>query len=150
MKYIFLPHTADVKFQAFGNNLEEVFENSGYALINIICKEKVKGKIKKTIKVSGKDRERLLYNFLEELLYILDVGDFLTGEIKELKIIGIPQKKGDKTYYNFHLTCIVYGDNVKNYETEGDVKAVTYNDMWIKQEKVDEKNKFICQVVVDV
>ena len=27
-RFKFLEHTADVKFQAFGNNLEEVFENS--------------------------------------------------------------------------------------------------------------------------
>lgn len=144
MKYKFLPHTADIKFQAFGNDLEECFTNAGNALMNIIVKKKVKPASKKIIKVKARDISALLYNFLEEFLYFLDVGDFLVGEIKNLKILGGVKRVGNKKDYV--LTCEVYGDDKKNYKTEGDVKAITYNDMFVRQEK----GKFICQVVVDV
>lgn len=146
MKFSFLPHTADIKFQAFGNSLEKCFENAGYALVNIICKDKIKPEIKKIIRVKGRDRESLLYNFLEEFLYFLDAGEFLAGEIKNLKIIGVSRKKNNKIFYDYELSCEVLGDDVKNYETKGSVKAITYNNMFIKEEK----GKFICQVVVDV
>jgi SHS2 domain-containing protein len=64
-KFIFLEHTADVKFRAFGKNIEEAFSNSALALKEIMTeKTKIKDKIKKKISVKGKDNESLLYNFL--------------------------------------------------------------------------------------
>ena len=41
VKFKFLAHTADRKFQAFGKTLEEVFENSALALFNIVYDEKI-------------------------------------------------------------------------------------------------------------
>jgi len=149
MKFKFLPHTADIKFQAFGKSLEEVFENASYALINIICKEKIKAKEKKKIKIKGRDTESLLYNFLEEFLYLLDVGGFLTAKIENLKITTDSVVRNKKRFYNCELTCELLGDDVKNYEAETHVKAITYNDMFIKKTP-GKTNEFICQVVVDV
>lgn len=135
MKFKFLEHTADVKFQAFGKSIEEVFENSSLALKEEICgKIKIKEKKEKTIKVKGKDFESLLYNFLEEILYILDAEDFLISKIKKLKI------------ENFKLTAEIMGDKASNYKFTNEVKAATYNDMFVKKEK----NKWISQVVLDV
>ena len=42
MKYKFLEHTADIKFQAFGKTFEQAFENSALAVANIISKDKIK------------------------------------------------------------------------------------------------------------
>ncbi len=145
MKYKFLSHTADIKFQAFGNSLEESFENSAYALVNIICKDRVKSKIKKILKVRGKNRERLLYEFLEEILYKVDAEDFVLGEVVKIEIESrIKSRKPLR--YELELKAEILGDDLKNYETETSVKAVTYNEMYIKQDN----NKFIVQVVVDV
>ena len=138
MNYKFLPHTADIKFQAFGNSLEECFENAAFALVNIICKEKVKTIIKKDIKVEGDDLEKLLYNFLEEFLFLIDSKNFIFGKFKKIKIY----KKND----NYHLHLEVLGDNLKNYQTETGIKAITYNEMWV----VKDKKSYKCQVVVDV
>ena len=79
-KYKFLEHTADIKFQAFGDSIEEVFKNSALALKEIIVgKIKIKEKIKKefVIEKPNDDKEKALYNFLEEFLYLLDAEDFL-------------------------------------------------------------------------
>ena len=150
MKYKFLPHTADIKFQAFGNSLEECFENAGLALTNIICEEKIKPSVKKTIKVRGRDRESLLYNFLEEFLYLLEVGGLIVSEIKNIEIKSSYKIKNKKKFYDMELTADFFGDSSKNYSLEGNVKAVTYNDMWIKNPSEDGGRKFVCQVVVDV
>jgi len=146
MKYKFLEHTADIKFQAFGNSLEECFANAGLALVNIICKDKIKSVKKKIIHVRGRDRESLLYNFLEEFLYLFDVGGFVVGEIKNITIRSSYKIKNKKKIYDMELSCELLGDNIKNYETEGDIKAITYNDMFVR----NDGEKFKCQVVVDV
>ena len=132
-KFIFLPHTADIKFQAFGKSLEKVFENSSLAMIASQYRGKIKKKIKKRIKVRGKDNESLLYNFLEEILFLIDTKGFLMSECK-IKIKG------------YELTAELIGDDIKNYKITIDAKAVTYNEMFVRKEK----NKWIAQVVVDV
>lgn len=142
-KYKYLEHTADAKFQASGKNLEEAFKNAALAMLNLMCKsEIIKLKQEKKILVKGKDLKALLYNWLEELLFLLDSENFLTGKIKKLNISG---KEG-----NHKLEASVLGDSAKNYEIFGEVKAVTYNEMFIREEKIKGKRKFIIQAVVDM
>jgi SHS2 domain-containing protein len=135
MKFKFLKHTADIKFQAFGKNVEEVFENSALALKESICgKIKIKSDFKKEIRISGKDFESLLYKFLEEIIYLLEGEKFVISKIKKIEI------------KNLKLTAEILGDKTANYKFTNQVKAVTYNDMF-----VEEKNKkWIAQVVLDV
>ena len=132
MKYKFLEHTADAKFQAFGKTLEEKFANAALAMFSIMVDtKKVKPLIEKKINIKGEDKKSLLYNFLEELLFLLDTKSFLLNKVKKIKI------------ENNSLKAIVVGDFVKEeYKLLGEVKAVTYNDMEIT-------NTFV-QVVVDL
>lgn len=134
-KYTFLEHTADIKFQAFGENLEEAFKNSALALKETITnKTKILQKTKKQIEVEGNDNESLLYNFLEEFLYLLEAEDFIPSKIKSIKI------KDNK------LRSTISGDKASSYKFNNHVKAITYNDMFVKKQK----NKYVCQVVLDV
>ncbi len=133
IKFRFLEHTADIKFQAFGKNLNECFENSALAMINSQYKEKVRGKIKKKIKVKGKDLESLLYNFLEEILFLIDTKRFLVSKVK----IKIKNRK---------LEAELIEDDIKNYKLSWEIKAITYNEMFVRQDK----GKFTAQVVLDV
>lgn len=136
-KFIFLPHTADVKFQAFGKTLSEAFKNSSLALRKEISAEiKVKRKIKEKLNAKGKDFESLLYNFLEEILYMLEAGDFLFSKVEKIKI--------DKE--KFRLNAVVSGDKASDYRFVNAVKAITYNDMFVKKKK----DKWVSQVVLDV
>jgi len=134
-KFKFLEHTADMKFQAYGKSLEEAFSNSALALKETIAEKiKIKEKIKKKIKINAKDNEGLLYRFLEQFLFLLDSENFLFSKIKKIKI------KDNK------LEAEVYGDNASNYKFTNTVKAVTYNQMFVRKQG----NKFIIQVVLDV
>jgi len=138
MKFKFLEHTADIKFQAFGKNLEEAFENSALAMFNSMSDKKIKTITNKKIKVEGKDLENLLYTFLEELLFLLDSKNFFVSKTK-LKITEGKNKK-------FILNADIFGDDAKKYGMKIDVKAVTYNEMFVKKTG---KN-WVCQVVLDV
>ena len=136
-KFQFLEHTADIKFQAFGKSLEESFKNSALALKEILVgNKKVKKRVKKKIDVQGRDYESLLYNFLEEFLVLFDSEEFLISEIKSIKI----SEKG------FKLHAEIVGDKAQNYSIDEHIKAITYNDMFVKKNK----NKYVVQVVVDV
>jgi len=143
MKYKFLKQTADVRFQAEGKTLEEAFSNSVLALRETIAgKINIVGKKEKKISADGKDFESLFYNFLEEFLYLLDAEGFLASKVKEIKI--------DRK--NFELKAVVLGDKASHYKFSNAVKAITYNNMFVRQEK-DKKTKeikWVVQVVVDV
>jgi SHS2 domain-containing protein len=135
MKYKFLEHTADAKFQAFGKSIEEAFENSALALKETICRKKrINGKEEIKIVAKGKDYENLLYNFLEEILYLLDAENFIIGKVKEIKIT------------RFRLKAIITGDKASKYRFTNKAKAITYNEMLINKEK----GKWIIQAVIDV
>jgi len=158
VKFKFLEHTADIKFQAFGENLEKAFENAALALKKAISGEtEILEKEEKKIRVEGKDFESLLYNFLEEFLFLVDAENFLFSKIKNLEISKdisdkensinkIRKKTTGKQDTCFKLKAVVLGDKVSNYNIVNKVKAVTYNEMFVKQEK----GKWICQVVLDV
>ena len=134
-KFKFLEHTADVKFQAFGKKVEEVFENSALAFKEAVCgKWKIKEEKEKIIKVNGRDFESLMYVFLEKILYLLEAEGFLISKVKEIKI------------NKFTLKAVLVGDSAKNYKFTNSVKAITYSEMFIKKQK----GKWIGQVVVDV
>jgi len=135
-KFKFLEHTADMKFQAFGNSVEEVFENSALAMFSAMSDGKVAEKNKFKVKAEGRDYENLLYNFLEELLILFDSEGFFLAKIMNLKI------KSKK------LEAGVIGDDAKNYELAVDVKAITYNEMFVKSD--GKKKKWTAQVVLDV
>jgi len=139
MKYKFLPHTADIKFRAYGKTLEEAFSNAALALTAVITEPaKIEPRVKKSIKVESEDEKALLYDFLEQFLILLDSEDFLLNSIKKLKI-----EKNKK----LKLMAEITGDTeLKKYKTETHIKAVTYQEMEIKKEK----DKFILQVVLDI
>ena len=139
MKYRFLEHTADAKFQAFGRTLEEAFINSALATSSLMWDWKTIEKRKKyQIEIKGKDLEQLLINFLEEILYLLDSRMFLLGSVDELKV--------ENKENQYSLRAQFWGDTLSDkYTVFGDVKAITYNEMEIK-----ENDHFVIQVVVDV
>ncbi|MFC1690661.1 archease [Nanoarchaeota archaeon] len=138
-KFEYLEHTADKKFRAFGSTLEEAFKNSGLAMFNILVNpEDVKPEIKHKLKVNTRKLESLLYDFLEELLILLDTDGFVLSSIDKIEI---KEKDGI-----FDLVCEFSGDSYKNYEVSGNIKSITYNDM--KIEKVN--NNYEITAVVDI
>ncbi len=139
--YKYLPHTADVKFRAYGKSLEEAFENSAFALYNVMVDtKKVKAKVTKKIAAEGSDLPGLLQSFLEQFIILLDTDNFFLSTVNEILI-----KKSSSGSYS--LTAAAAGDEAKNYETIGpQVKACTYNSMFVKQEG----KKWTVQVVVDI
>ena len=138
MSFKFVPHTADIKIVAEAKTLERAFVESAMALKEAMAgKRKIRPKAKKEIKVNGMDKESLLYNFIEEFLYLFDAKDFILSKVQNLKI-----KRGKKS----ELTAEVLGDKASPYKFTNDVKAVTYNDMLVKETKGKTTIHFVLDV----
>ncbi len=135
--YEFLPHTADVKFLAYGKTLEEAFQNAALATFQVMSTKKIKKVLRKEISLQAHDYQALLYSFLEELLFLLDTEDFF------LRTITVTLSQKDDSLF---LQAEAYGDSSKNYETHTYVKAVTYHEMKIEKEKI----LWVIQVILDV
>ena len=136
MKFKFLEHRADTKFQAYGKNLEEAFANAALALSALIVK-KADEEEEKKITVGADDLKELLYVFLEELLFLVDTQDFFLNSVENLTI-----KKGK----GYTLHAVIGGSTKKEkYEFLHHVKAITYSEMEIQEEK----GKAMVQVVVE-
>ncbi len=129
MKYKFLDGlTSDVLYEAYGNDLKEVFENAALALFSVICKiDKVKSKKKEKFEVKAETVEDLMFNWLQSLIAIVDTEQMFFSKFKVLEI--------DET----HLIADLYGEPIRRELGETVVKAVTMYKY--KFEKTDEGYK---------
>ena len=165
MPYKFLEHTADIKIQADGKNCDEAFKNSAFALREVMLdfeKLKINAKKNRLIGVEGKDLGDLLYNFLEEFLFLHDAENFILSEIEDLEISEVEKpgaksrtskinKSKNKNKENvekyFCLSAKILGDDASSYKFVNKVKAITFNDMKIQ---VDKTGKTSILFVLDV
>ncbi|MEM4325786.1 MAG: archease [Candidatus Pacearchaeota archaeon] len=137
-KYEFLPHTSEIKFNAFGRTLNEALENSVIAISKILSRGgRITTKEKRVSLIKGDDYEKILYNLIDEILYFLDSEGFVVSKAK----VSLDKK-------NKALKVLFYGDNAKNYKNLDYIKSATYSDMKIIKNK--KKKIWMIQAVVDV
>ena len=138
-KFKYLQHTADAKFQAFGETVEEAFCNAALAMVSLMWDpDKIEAEIECRLCVTGRDEKRLLINFLEDILFKLDSKMFLLKTVEKICLV--------KEHNQFSLEAALGGDTYsERYETFGEVKAVTYNEM-----KIVKNHSVMVQVVVDM
>jgi SHS2 domain-containing protein len=132
-KFEYLEHTADLKIKIFGGTLAELFENAASALSKYISSEKdIKTRKAKIVEVQGIDINSLLYNFFEELIFLIDAENFAVA-------------KASVNLRGNNLRAELSGDNASKYSLK-QIKAPTYAEMYIKKIK----NSWEAQVVLDV
>ena len=82
-KFEFLEHKADVYVAAYGETLEEAFQNAAVATFEVMTETKdVTPKFVETVEVKGFDEKALLYNWLESLLVKFDTTEILYSKFK--------------------------------------------------------------------
>ncbi len=125
----FLEHTADLYIAAYGENLEEAFENAAYAMFDGMTDlEKVQAKLRESVTVEGYDEQALLYNWLEALLVKFDITGSLYSRFEIAKI--------EHTSSGFRLKAKIWGEpfNPEKHLSKVGVKAVTYHQMEISRD----------------
>jgi SHS2 domain-containing protein len=125
--YTFIDHTADVLFTAQAETLEELFSQCGLAV------EETQVELKtiqadKILTITGKNKniERLLFDFLDDLVFHKDADLLIFNKFE----ITIKKRAG---VYN--LNCVAHGEKLdhKKHEPKVDVKAVTMHLFEVKK-----------------
>jgi SHS2 domain-containing protein len=121
-----LDHTADIGLIVYGENLKSLFENAGKAFFHLITDlKKVRLRTEKRIEIRKESLERLMVDWLTELLYLYEVESLL---FKEFKVESVGEEglraraKGEAFQEGVHVI-------------KTGVKAVTYHQMEVRKGK---------------
>ncbi|MBI2654107.1 archease [Candidatus Woesearchaeota archaeon] len=140
-KYKFLEDVAiaDVAYEAYGKDLNELFENAAMAIFELSANlDTVDAKEKIEFEFENDKIENLLYDFLSEILFLKDSKYMVFKKVK----VSIKENK------KYHLKAVLEGEgiNPQKQQLENDIKAVTMHMFEVKKEK----NKWKAVVVVDI
>ncbi len=121
-KYRQLPHTADLAWRIRGDSLPQLFENAAGALVATMTDRRYIRRLKKwEITVESPDREALLVDWLNRLLYLFDVAGFLGREFQVT------------TLTNRRLQATAWGEvfDPERHPEKTAIKAATYHHLEI-------------------
>ena len=143
--YEFFDVTADIGFLSYGNTLEEAFENAGLAMFNIISNTDTIDPVEsRNIEIKSEDLVSLLYDYLEELLFLHEVEFILFSDFN----VNIEKIDGDSEN-NYKLTATIKGEPINwdiKHQRGSEVKAITFHMMEVK--KFDDYYKL--RVILDL
>ncbi len=123
----FLDHTADVFFVAKANTLPELFEQCALAVEEtMVDVAKVLPKQKIKILVEDTEVDRLLFDFMDELIFFKDYKQLMFSKFE----ITIDENNG-----KLNLTCFASGEklDIARHDPKVDVKAVTMHQFEVKK-----------------
>lgn len=139
MPYDILEHSADEKFRATGDSLEEAFSEAVKAFGEIVGSDPEAGEYSHELDVESENTEALLFDFLDRLIFLQDTEQVAVCHAEELGI-----EEDNQEVHRLEATISV--DPIDREQAFQDIKAPTYNEM-----KVDfEDGKWIVEAVLDI
>jgi len=121
---------ADIAFEASGKTLEEMFRSAAEAMTNTQIEDlkTLDMKVKKSFTLEAPDIERLLHDFLQELIFLKD-ADLLLFKEYRLKI--------EETIKGYALTADLKGEpiDMNKHKMLVDVKAVSWHKFKVEKTK---------------
>jgi SHS2 domain-containing protein len=136
-RFEILDHTADIGLIIYGDNLKSLFENAGEGFFHLITDlRKVRRRVKRRINIGGESLDRLMVDWLSELLYLHDVEGLL---FKGFKIESVGENG---------LRAVVKGEafQEKIHVIKTEVKAVTYHRIEVRKEN----GRWRAQIIFDL
>jgi len=132
-----LDHTADIGIIAHGTDIKQVFSNAALALFSLITElGSIEEKLDLSLRVRSEDREGLLVEWLNELIYVFDARHVL---VRRCDIENL-------TDTQLKATC--HGENFDptKHKLKRGIKAATYH--MLKLDKDD--HGYRAQVILDI
>lgn len=139
MSYEILDHTADAKFRATGKPIEEAFSEAVKAFGKIVGTDPDAGDTRHKIEVKAENYEALLFDFLDELIFLQDADNIAVCHADDLKI--------EDTEDEHKLSATIWTDVITSDMHLLDIKAPTYNEMNIDYQ---EGQGWIIEAVLDI
>jgi SHS2 domain-containing protein len=136
-RFEILDHTADIGIIVYGDDLKVLFESAAEAFFHLITDlRKVRRRIEKRIEIKEESLDRLMVDWLSELLYLHDVENLL---FKGFKVESVG--KGG-------LKAVAKGEPFQEgiHVIKTEVKAVTYHQIEVRQEK----NRWRARIIFDL
>lgn len=130
-------HSADVGLTAYGKSPEELFENAAFGMFSLMTDlKKVGTAVSRELAITAEERETLLVNWLNELLFIHDTGKLI---FSEFKVSSLTPKA---------LAARVSGEKIDlaRHKIDVQIKAATFNQLSIRSEK----GKWLGRVIFDI
>ncbi len=137
MPYEILEHTADIKFRATGETLEGVFSEAVKGFGAVVGDGET-GQVGYDIEVESENLEALLFDFMDELIFLQDTEGVIVCEAENADI--------EETDKGYRLTADILTDTIDPGGSYLDVKGPTYNEM--KVEHGD--GEWVIETVLDI
>src|SRR5215467_12959010 len=132
--------TADIAFEAMGRDLPELFRDAANATTNVMIDnlDAIEPRETRRIELSNDELDMLLFDFLQELIYLKDA---------ERLLLRIQEARIDDKEGGYFLKATAAGEplDAERHHQRADVKAVTLHDFFV--ERVDASWK--AQVLLD-
>ncbi len=141
MGFTYLEHTADVMFSVHEKTLDDLFRTAALACFDVMADPStVQDKVYRQVSVRGENVADLLFNFLQEIIYLKDADGLVFCSVDHLEV------QQDNEHYG--ISCVVRGDviNAKKQTLRNDVKAVTLHQFVVEQRG----NEWYAQVILDI
>lgn len=123
-RFDILDHTADIGLVIYGEDLETLFENAGVAFFHLITDlKKVRQREERRIELPGESLERLMVDWLNELLYLHEVENLLFKHFRVESVGENGLRAVAKGEFFQEETHVIYTG----------VKAVTYHQIQVQQ-----------------
>ena len=129
MSYKVLDHATDAFIEVTASSLTEAFKVAGDSIVDtILDNSKIEEKKERNIVVKGKDLNYLLYNWLEDLIYLIITEGFA------IKKLNITVEKNEE----YAISAQIFGEDIdiKQHGFKVEIKSPTFHEMDIKQEKL--------------
>ena len=129
-KYDIIDHTADIGVKAYGETLEEAFENVAKAMFDIITdNSEIEPIGQYDIELEAADFEQLLVDWLSDLLFLSSTQNLVFGFFK-VKIDGKKEKQK-------RLSATIFGEklDISKHKIGAEIKAVTYHMLEVRNKK---------------
>jgi SHS2 domain-containing protein len=122
MGYRLLEHTADVLAECEGASLEALFESAAQALYAVALEEaSQQTSIERQVSLRAPDRETLLVQWLQELIYLMDVERFI-GSVFAFESLGSTE-----------LHARIKGYTCNPVKRAAEVKAATHHQAAVRR-----------------
>lgn len=130
-------HTADIGLRITATTLEQLFADAGRGFSSLVVAnlDDVQPVDERTIRIVGTAHDYLLFDWLNELVYLLDHEHLVFSQFTiTLEADG--------------LTALCRGELLDRarHQLEHEVKAVTYHELFVKQVE----NGWTAEVILDI
>lgn len=141
MRFEFLDHTADISVRLEAESFEALFETAARALREILVEGRDAGRgsapatdpaqgaarVEVPLALEAEDRESLLVDYLNELLYLFDARKLVPAEIRAVRVAG------ERGPLRLEAVLEAEGFDPARQARKSEVKAATFHGLEVRE-----------------